>query len=269
MSSVTVWAPIISGVADDSVFKALADPSRRLLLDRLFERDGRTLGQLEAEIPTMTRFGVMKHLRILEAAGLVVTRRSGRHKLHYLNGVPVQQIYDRWVSKFTASRAAALADLKAALEGGQDMASRPQQVYRVFIKSSPEAVWEAITNADFTARYFYGSRIESTLVDGSSFTYHNADHSDVLVNGVVLESHPPNRLVHTWRMLYRPDLAADPPSRLTWEIEAQPGGICSLTVTHDEFESETPTFREVAGGWSFVLSGLKTLLETGVPLKSD
>ena len=100
---------------DGLVFRALADPSRRLLLDRLFERDGRTLGDLEAQLD-MTRFGVMKHLRVLEQAGLVVTRKVGRQKLHYLNPVPIRQIHDRWIRKYTARRAAALVDLKTRLE---------------------------------------------------------------------------------------------------------------------------------------------------------
>src|ERR671923_2710850 len=124
-------------VSDDLVFKALADPTRRLLLDRLFEREGRTLNALHAEVEGMTRFGVMKHLRILESAGLVVARRSGREKLHYLNPVPVQLIHDRWVSKYTRLQAAALADLKDDLERGETMSEAPTQVYRVFIKASP------------------------------------------------------------------------------------------------------------------------------------
>ncbi len=103
------------GVDDDRVFKALADPTRRLLLDRLFERDGRTLGELESQVE-MTRFGVMKHLRILEDAGLVVTRRSGREKLHYLNPVPIRLVHDRWIDKYTEGPASLLADLKRALE---------------------------------------------------------------------------------------------------------------------------------------------------------
>jgi DNA-binding transcriptional ArsR family regulator len=105
-----------SGVTDDDrVFKALADPTRRYLLDRLFERDGRSLGELESELE-MTRFGVMKHLRVLEEAGLVVSRRSGREKLHFLNPVPIRLIHDRWIDKYTEHRVAALTDLKNELE---------------------------------------------------------------------------------------------------------------------------------------------------------
>jgi DNA-binding transcriptional ArsR family regulator len=113
---VTDRSHILSGVGDDDlVFRALADPTRRFLLDLLFTRDGRTLTELESELE-MTRFGVMKHLRVLEEAGLVVTRRSGREKLHYLNPVPIQLIYDRWMDKYRQRHAGALADLKAELE---------------------------------------------------------------------------------------------------------------------------------------------------------
>lgn len=100
---------------DDRVFKALADPTRRFLLDLLFERDGRTLGELESKL-AMTRFGVMKHLRLLEDAGLILTRRSGREKLHFLNPVPIRLIHDRWIDKYTERQVAALANLKTELE---------------------------------------------------------------------------------------------------------------------------------------------------------
>src|SRR5690348_5617268 len=135
--------------ADDQAFRALADPTRRRLLDLLFEREGRTLRELHSEVEGMTRFGVMKHLRILEAAGLVVTRRVGREKLHYLNPVPVQLIHDRWVSKYTRRNAAALADLKTNLERGESMSAAPTQVYQVFIRATAEEIWDAITKPEF------------------------------------------------------------------------------------------------------------------------
>src|SRR5262245_37796327 len=140
---------------DDRVFRALADPNRRLLLDQLFERDGRTLGELQGQLPGMTRFGVMKHLRVLEDAGLIVSQRAGRQKLHFLNPVPVQLIYDRWIGKYAAGRVSALADLKTALEGDIAMTTdnRPKLVYEVFIQATPDRVWDAITNPEFTQRY--------------------------------------------------------------------------------------------------------------------
>ena len=257
---------------DDPTFRALADPSRRLLLDRLFERDGRTLSELVVQLP-MTRFGVMKHLRVLEDAGLVATRKVRREKLHYLNPVPIQLIADRWISKYAAAHAGALADLKAALEEGGTLMSnaasaRPRQVYEVFINAPPERVWDAITKEEFTARYFHGTRVRSDLRPGQPFDYLAGDGSTPVVEGRVLESDPPRRLVHTWRALWSPEIAADAPSRVTWELTAMDGGVTKLTCVHDDFEGETATYREVAGGWMWVLSNLKTLLETGEPMPS-
>src|SRR5262249_8716642 len=149
MSTGIPWGAAYNpGVADDLAFRALADPTRRLLLDRLFEREGRTLNELHAQVPGMTRFGVMKHLRILEAAGLVVTRRSGREKRHYLNPVPVQVIYDRWVSKYTRPGVTTLVDLKDELEKEEGMTAPPTQVYQVYIKATPEQIWDAITRPE-------------------------------------------------------------------------------------------------------------------------
>ena len=267
MSTFITWGAAYNpAVADDLAFRALADPTRRLLLDRLFEREGRTLNDLHSEVPGMTRFGVMKHLRILETAGLVVSRKVGREKRHYLNPVPVQLIHDRWVSKYTRPKAAALADLKEELERSEAMTYGPNQVYQVFIKATPEQIWDAITQPEFTARYFYGSRVQTTGETGTPIR-HLAAHSDELWgDNEIIESERPRRLVHTWRALYSEELAAEPPSRITWEIEPQPGGVSKLTVVHDQLEGSPKTAASVAGGWMFVISGLKTLLETGEPL---
>ena len=254
---------IIAGVEDDGVFKALADPTRRLLLDQLFERDGRTLKELQSQL-AMTRFGVMKHLRVLEAASLVTTRKVGREKLHYLNPVPIQLLYDRWIGKYDAARVSALADLKAALEEGDKMATaaRPRQVYEVYINAPAERVWDAITQPEFTARYSFGARTESDWHAGSSWRSLSADGA-VLIEGDVVEADPPRRLVLTFRMLYDPQLAADAPTRVTWELQPTRAGVTKVTVVHDGFEGETTTYRRVAGGWMWTLSNLKTLLETG------
>src|SRR5918911_4914119 len=130
----------------DDVFKALADPTRRGLLDALFEHDGQTLSALEQRLP-MTRFGVMKHLRVLEEARLVTTRRRGREKLHFLNPVPIRLIHDRWVSKYAEPWAAALSELKDRLE-------RPmERIFEIYIRTTPERLWEAITDPDLRAKY--------------------------------------------------------------------------------------------------------------------
>jgi len=251
---------------EEAVFRALADPSRRRLLDLLFERDGRTLTGLESQLP-MTRFGVMKHLRVLEEAGLISTRKVGREKLHYLNPVPIQLISDRWITKYAAVRASALADLKAALEGAHGMAtdSKPRLVQQIIIKAPQERVWEAITTPEFTARYYYGSTLKTDLSVGSPFTYHMPNGAPI-VEGEVIASDPPNRLVHSYHSLW-PPMNEDAPTRVTWELEAMSGGVTKVTVVHEEFQGETATYQGLqSGGWAWILSNLKTLLETGEPM---
>ena len=251
---------------DAAVFRALADPSRRRLLDLLFERDGRTLTALEAELP-MTRFGVMKHLRVLHEAGLIATRRVGREKLHYLNPVPIQLIADRWMDKYSAARVSALADLKTALEGGNGMTtgSKPRLVHQIIIKAPRERVWEAITTPEFTSRYYYGSTLKTDLAVGSPFTYHMPNGAPI-VEGEVVSSEPPHRLVHTYHSLWSP-MSEDAPTKVTWELEPMPGGVTKVTVVHEDFEGETATYQGLqGGGWAWILSNLKTLLETGEPL---
>jgi uncharacterized protein YndB with AHSA1/START domain/DNA-binding transcriptional ArsR family regulator len=247
-----------AGEDSDDVFRALADPSRRLLLDSLFTRDGQTLGELTARLPSMTRFGVMKHLRLLEAAQLVATRKVGREKLHYLNPVPIRLLHDRWISKYAEPWVGALAGLKATLEGAH--MDRPRHVFQVYIRTTPAELWQAITDGAFTQRYFHQSRVESTWVAGDRVAYWIGD--DLVVDGKVLEADPPRRLVQTWSFRRAPELQADPPSRVTWEIEPI-GDTCRLTLVHDDFPSETLTFRSVGSGWPRVLSSLKSLLETG------
>ena len=241
----------------DRVFRALADPVRRLLLDRLFERDGRSIKEAGTGLE-MTRFGVAKHLRVLEAAGLVSTRRIGRERLHYLNPVPIQQIHERWVSKYAAGWAQVMTGLKSELE---EEKVKPRHVYHVFIRTRPDQLWSALTEGDLTRRYFYGTAVESDWKAGSPFAYRNLD-GEAEIEGEVLEVEPPKRLVQSFRFPSRPDA----PSRLTWEIE-QLGESCRLTLVH-EFLRKDGTYESVddAMGWQFILSGLKTLLETDRPL---
>jgi uncharacterized protein YndB with AHSA1/START domain/DNA-binding MarR family transcriptional regulator len=245
-----------AGVEENAVFRALADPSRRLLLDRLFVRDGRSIVDLGGDLE-MTRFGVAKHLRILETAGLVSTRRAGREKLHYLNPVPIQQIHERWVSKYSAPWARALSGLKTELEAEM----KPRHVYHVFIRTTPERLWQALTDGDMTSRYFHSSRAESAWTTGSPYAFRSLEGA-VEIEGTVLDIEPPRRLVQTFRFASRDDV----PSKVTWEIE-QLGESCRLTLIH-EFDREDGTFDDVNDpmGWQFILSGLKTLLETDRPL---
>ena len=141
------------------------------------------------------------------------------------------------------------------------------QVYQLFIKATPEQIWEAITTPEFTTKYFHGSYIDSTFEPGSPYNGYSTDRSQHWVDGEVLEADPPRRLQHTWRSLYDPEAAVEPHSRVTWEIEPQENGTCLLTVVHDKLEDSPKTAESISGrGWMTVLSGLKTLLETGRPL---
>jgi uncharacterized protein YndB with AHSA1/START domain len=240
----------------DEVFKALADPTRRSLLDELFEQDGQTLSALERRLP-MTRFGVMKHLRVLEEAGLVVTRRRSREKLHFLNPVPIRLVHDRWVSKYAEPWAATLSGLKSRLE--QDM----EKVFEIYIKTTPERLWEAITDGEMRAKYNFGARQVSDWTPGSRYEMRHPGADGLLGEGENLEVDPPRRLVQSFTALWSEEVRREGASRVTWEIEPV-GDSCRLTVTHDQLREGAHS--ELYGGWPMILSGLKTLLETGETL---
>jgi uncharacterized protein YndB with AHSA1/START domain/DNA-binding transcriptional ArsR family regulator len=253
-----------AGAAHDDglVFRALADPTRRRILDSLFKRDGRTLGELQVEIPSLTRFGVMTHLRVLEKAGLLTTRKSGRFKYHYLDAATIGLIYARWVHKYLQPAVGALRTLKRRLEEGNLETARPRHVNVVFVRTTAERLWQAITDPEFTKQYWYGAANRSDWKPGSRWTS-QGPAGELYLDGEVLESNPPRRLVHSFHVVHDSDAAAEAPTKVTWEIEAQEGGICRLTVTHDGFTSEdSPTFL-YSNGWPWILSGLKTVLETG------
>jgi uncharacterized protein YndB with AHSA1/START domain len=241
----------------DSVFRALADPTRRSLLDELFRQDGQTLSALEARLP-MTRIGVMKHLRVLEAAGLVTTRRRGREKLHFLNPVPIRLVHDRWVSKYAEPWAAALTGLKARLE--EDVM---EKVFEIYIKTTPERLWEAITNGELRARYSFGVGVESDWTPGSRYEAVHRAQGVAIAEGENLEVDPPRRLVQSFNALWGEDVRSEGTSRVTWEIEPV-ADSCRLTVTHDQLREGAND--QLYGGWPMILSGLKTLLETGESL---
>ena len=245
----------------DKVFKALADKTRRYLLDRLHEHNGQTLGELCERIG-MTRQSVTQHLAVLEAANLVSTVRRGREKLHYLNPVPLHEIQERWIDKFERPRLRVLSTLKRQAE--EDMTDKPTFVYVTYIESTPEKVWQALTDADLTAEYWGHSNVSDWQV-GSSWEHLRADSTRIAdVVGTVEESSAPTRLVTTW---------ADPgdetvePSRVTFDIEPY-GQIVRLTVTHENLADEAER-DNAAAGWSAVLSNLKSLIETGSPLPQE
>ncbi|HEX5479637.1 MAG TPA: SRPBCC domain-containing protein [Dehalococcoidia bacterium] len=251
----------------EAVFKALADSHRRTLLDRLFERDGQTLLELEAALPEMTRFGVMKHLRVLEGAGLVVTRREGREKLHYLNPVPIRLVLERWISKYAEPWVEAMVGLKHVLE--ESTMAGIRHVYQVYIRTTPEKLWDAMVNPEMTAIYF-GGRIQSIWEPGAAYGFQATTVGGDMHHGTVIEIDPPHRLVQTFEHDYPPEAGggkADP-SRVTWEI-AQMGATCRLTLTHEFPAGESMSSQGASEGWPMVLSGLKTLLETGEPLQIE
>lgn len=237
----------------DAVFKALADETRRSLLDELFRSDGQTLSALEERFD-MTRFGVMKHLKQLEDAGLIVTKRRGREKLHFLNPVPIRLVHDRWVSKYAQPWAAALSDMKTRLE------STMEKVFEIYIRTTPERLWEAITDPQIRAKYNFGTGIESDWKVGSRFQMSHPQAGIVLGEGENLEVDPPRRLVQSMVALWSDEVKAEGTSRVTWEIE-QVADSCRLTVTHDQLNEGAND--ELYGGWPMILSGLKTWLETG------
>ena len=245
----------------DDVFRALADPTRRQLLDELYREDGQSLKALEGRLP-MTRFGVMKHLRVLEAAGLVVTRRRGREKLHYLNAVPIRLVHDRWVSKYAEPWVAALSDLKHGLEG-----RAMEKVFEIYIKTTPERLWQAITDPELRRKYSFGVGTESDWRPGSPYRSTTGPETVApgmaIAEGEILEADPPRRLVQSFRALWGEHVQAEGTSRVTWDIEPI-ADSCRLTVTHDQLREGAND--ELYGGWPMVLSGLKTLLETGETL---
>jgi len=243
------------GADVDRVFRALADPTRRSLLDRLHEHNGQTLGQL-CEHLAMTRQSSTQHLGVLEAAKLVSTVWRGREKLHYLNPVPIYEIQERWIHKFEGPRLRTLSSVKRRAE--EDMTDKPTFVYVTYIESTPEKVWGALTDADLTAEY-WGHHNISDWRPGSRWEHQRTDGSGVAdIVGTVLETAPPTRLVMTFG---GPGAESDGvPSRVSFEIEPY-GEIVRLTVTHENLADQAE-YDAASAGWPAVLANLKSLMET-------
>ena len=264
--------------AIDEVFRALADPSRRRILDRLNTRNGQTLRELCAGME-IARQSVSKHLAVLEAAQLVTTMWHGRAKLHYLNPAPIQEISERWINQYDRRRVRALSDLKQALE--DHPMDTPSFVYTTFIHTTPERLWQALTDPAFTERY-WGVALESDWSTGSAITLHQWGVTIADPEQIILESEPYRRLSYTWHT-FTPEwrqhvrervgftdefldrVAAEPRSKVTFEIE-ELGELVKLTVVHDDFEPGSAVLETISWGWPHILSNLKTLLETGEPL---
>jgi DNA-binding transcriptional ArsR family regulator/uncharacterized protein YndB with AHSA1/START domain len=259
----------------DDAFRALADPSRRLLLDSLNKRNGQTLRELCGGLD-MARQSVSKHLAVLEAANLVTTVRRGREKLHYLNAAPINEISERWITRYERDRVQALGDLKRALEDTR--VDRPSFVYTTYIKTTPERLWQALTEPAFTERY-WGMVFHSDWKTGSRYVLNQFGLTIVDDDQLVLEAEPFRRLSYKWHAVTpewadaldlteeaRERLAGEPRSQVTFEIDPLDGEQVKLTVIHDGLEPEGLMGTLVSKGWPRVLSNLKTLLETGEPL---
>lgn len=249
---------------DKEVFRALGDDKRRLLLDALFARDGQTLGELVDRLE-MTRFGVMKHLRVLEDAGLTTTARVGREKFHYLNPVPIQQLSDRWISKFSAPWTGMMAGLKQRLEEDR-VETKPTHRFEIYIQAPAEKIWQGLIDPALTSKYYYGTSIEvPELREGAEYRYWFPDGRKA-AEGVLLVVEAPHRLSMTFHALWEPELVAEEASVVTWEIQPQ-GVLCRLTVTFESPYLSSKMFAQAIGGMPLILSGLKTLLETGKPME--
>ncbi len=271
-------------LAMDDVFRALSDPSRRSLLDSLNRRNGQTLGELCGGL-TMRRQSVSKHLAVLEAANLVTTVRRGREKLHFLNAAPINAIADRWLNRYDRQRAEALADLKTALEqmpmpSSSAAGQATEFVYMTYIKTTPERLWQAITDPAFT-RLYWGVALISDWRVGSTITWEVAGITIADPEQVVLVADPPRRLAFTWHTV-TPEfvaavggseeelaaMAAEKRSSVTFDLEPA-GETVRLTVTHAGFEPGSAILAGLTDGWPGVVASLKTLLETGQPLAFD
>ena len=244
----------------DAVFKALADPARRTLLDALRQRDGRTLQEL-TELLDMTRFGVMKHLGVLEGAGLVVTHKKGRFKYHYLNALPLQQTIDRWIEPMRAKPAArAVLDLKLTLERTDTM-TKPDFIMQTFIRCTQDALWDALSDpASMAAYHFMCDRVDGKAEVGGTLSWIRADGSVMMAQRPTKVT-PKSRIEATFEpKFFGPDA---PASRMAFLIEPQ-GDQCKLTIEHYDL----PVGQEgVSEGWARLASSLKSWLETGTAMK--
>lgn len=246
--------------AVDSVFKALADPTRRLLLDRLRQHNGQTLREL-CEHLDMARQSATQHLDVLQRTDLVIVVRRGRERLHYLNPAPIHEIEERWISGFDKPRLQTLRAIKHRAEETAmttDTQSIPAYVYVTYIRATADQVWEALTDADLTSKYWFHANV-SDWQPGSTWEHRRADGSGAVdVIGKVLESEPPTRLVITFED--SPEIEREP-SVVTFLVEPHQD-IVRLTVTHENLPNRE-MLNGISHGWPAVLANLKSLLETG------
>ena len=246
----------------DKIFNSLAAPSRRNILDIVKNNPGIHVNKLTEHFD-FSRYAVMKHLKILEEAELILSKRSSRYKTLYINAIPIQTIYDRWISKYSALWTKNLSALKYQLEEENIIMTQTnlKHIFVIYIRTTKEKLWDALTNPEMTSQYYYGSKIKSQFTVGSSIEYLLENESGIeyaAVYGEIIEIEKNKKLVHSFRFKSNDDK----PSKATFEIEEVEQGV-KLTLTHDSFESETVTYNEVTQGWPLIISGLKSVLETG------
>ena len=238
----------------DDVFKALADPTRRSLLDRLLTSDGQTLNQLCAGL-AMTRQAASRHLAVLEEANLVVATWKGREKLHHLNRVPLQQVYDRWTGRYDQPRLAALTGLKRALESEM---SESDFVYSIYIDAPVERIWQALTQGEFSRQFWSGRRLQSSWQVGAPVEILTEDGTPE-VTGRVLEASPHSRLSYTWN-----SVGLKGESTVAFELKPFAGSV-QLIVQHGPLPADSMA----RNGWIAIMSSLKSWVETGKPLAAS
>jgi uncharacterized protein YndB with AHSA1/START domain/DNA-binding transcriptional ArsR family regulator len=245
--------------SDGGVFRALNDGGRRILLDALFAADGQTLTELCRQLPSMTRYGVMNHLRVLEEANLLSTVRDGRLKRHYLNPVPIRLVHDRWISKFTEPLISFLAQIQN--QEGASQVPTPSHRYQAFIACTPAHAWQAIVDPAKTVQYFYGTSVQSSWEDGAEVRYLGSDGA-VVASGEVLSIDPPSRVEMTFLPLWDPVLNEEGPAHMAWIVE-DIEGLTRVTVEYYDLDSASKQASDFMEGIPFIVGGMKTLLETG------
>lgn len=250
------------------VFKALAEESRRRILDIVKASEGISVGEV-ADHFEFSRFAVMKHLRILEEANLLKIHKEGRFRKIYLNAVPIQMIYDRWLSRYSRHWAEGLTRLKYNMENQESsMSVETKQVYVLYIRTSIDKLWKALIRAEITPEWFAGMSVRFEPEVGAPLTYEvkGVEGQAVqLVRGKVLEFSPQKSLAYSFSLQVDEKVRADKESRVRYELEDL-GETVKLTVTHDQFEGETPSYVGTSQGWPMHLSNLKTFIETGKAL---
>lgn len=260
------------GVTNDSqlerTIRALADPHRRALLDSLRANDGQSVGQLEAVLPQLGRHAVLKHLRVLEQAELVTTRKDGRRRLVQLNPVPIVELAHRWLDDYAAFAGIALTRLRDHVETershrGASMSTESRTlISTIVIEAASDQVWQAMIDPEQSRRWFFGGIVQSDWHVGSPIEWVDAKGCS-LIAGEITAIEPGARLAHTFSATWSPETAADPVSDYEWVLTPMGEGLTRVTVTHTHVPANTPTAEQVEGGTSLVISSLKTFVETG------